>query len=138
MTGYRVRAVTRLVAVLVALSGAAGIALAKKPSPKASNAVRAPSEDERLFATRCGICHSEMGPGTLVLAARLGKERALLTQRHDLDAGRIAYVVRNGLGGMPPQTRVDVSDAELLRIEACLTGAARKPGEAPRAHGDAE
>ena len=80
-----------------------------------------PSPAENLFNTHCGICHLQMGPGTIMLGRRLGQDHALLNERLDLDAAYIKQVVRGGIGGMPPQTRVDLPDTELDSVAAYLT-----------------
>ncbi len=77
--------------------------------------------DAALYAAHCGICHGEMGTGTIMLGRRLGRDHAILAQRTDLDGDYVRHIVRNGLGSMPPQTRVDLSDAELARVVAFLT-----------------
>ena len=88
-----------------------------------------------LFEIHCGICHDQMGTGTMMLGRRLGGDHALLARRTDLTADYIRHVVRNGLNSMPPQTRVDVSDDELNRIAAYLTRPAAErpppPGRRP-------
>jgi mono/diheme cytochrome c family protein len=76
---------------------------------------------ERLFATRCALCHVGFAPGTIMLGRRLGPERALLAQRNDLSADYVRQVVRHGLLSMPPFTRVDLSDADLAQLSAYLT-----------------
>jgi mono/diheme cytochrome c family protein len=76
-----------------------------------------------LFDAHCGICHMPHGAGTIALAHRLGDAQSLLAERTDLDAAGVKYVVRNGIGSMPPQTRVDLSDAELEAVAAFLTRA---------------
>jgi mono/diheme cytochrome c family protein len=110
------------------------IALAARGATRPSAAPSEPGAG--LFASHCGICHFEMGPGTLTLAARLGRKRALLSERPDLEAGYVRYVVRNGVGSMPPQTRVDLSDAELDLIAAYLARpASKRPPGGPGRHG---
>jgi mono/diheme cytochrome c family protein len=100
------------------------------------SAAGGPSPSEVLFNTHCGICHLQMGPGTIMLGRRLGPDHALLDERTDLDPDYIKHVVRNGIGGMPPQTRVDLPDAELDAVAAYLTrpAAERKPPR-PRLQG---
>ena len=87
-----------------------------------------PSAGAGLFDLHCGICHAQMGTGTMMLARRLGPDHALLADRTDLAADYIRHVVRNGIGSMPPQTRVDLSDAELERIAAFLVRPAAERG----------
>jgi cytochrome c5 len=85
--------------------------------------------DAAIFAVHCGICHDQMGTGTMTLGRRVGWDHALLADRTDLTADYIHQAVRAGIGSMPPQTRVDLSDAELTRVIAYLTrpAAARPP-----------
>lgn len=90
-----------------------------------------PSPAEDLFNTHCGICHLQMGPGTIMLGRRLGPDHALLNERLDLDPAYIKQVVRAGIGGMPPQTRVDLPDAELDSVAAYLTRPASERGNRP-------
>jgi mono/diheme cytochrome c family protein len=85
----------------------------------ASPAARASGAE--LFNPHCGICHLQMGPGTIMLGRRLGPDKALLEQRQDLDPDYVKHVVRNGIGSMPPQTRVDLPDNELDSIAGYLT-----------------
>jgi mono/diheme cytochrome c family protein len=99
-----------------------------QPVMHASAQQARPSEAQGLFNTHCGICHSQMGPGTIMLGRRLGWDHALLDERQDLDAGYIKQVVRNGIGGMPPQTRVDLPPAELDSVAAYLTRPASERG----------
>lgn len=100
-----------------------GIAHAQ-PAPATPNpAPAAPkprSPGEATFLAKCRYCHVEMGPGTLTLARRVGKEHAMLATRTDLDADYVKAVVRGGLNTMPPINRVEVSDAELDRIATWL------------------
>ena len=51
---------------------------------------------------------------------KVSEQRSLPARRRGLDAVFIKYVVRNGIGSMPPQTRVDVTNAELEAIVAYL------------------
>lgn len=87
----------------------------------AAGAAEAPNAARELFDMHCGICHQPHGAGTIALAHRLGPEHSLLADRQDLDAAYIKQVVRNGIGSMPPQTRVDLTDAELAAVAAYLT-----------------
>jgi cytochrome c5 len=99
---------------------ALGVAFAQKP-PDAAEAAMPAVSGMQMFEVHCGICHLQMGTGTLTLARRVGWRYALLAEREDLGADYVNYVVRNGIGSMPPQTRVDLSDADLGRIAAYLT-----------------
>lgn len=81
----------------------------------------------QLFEQKCGICHFAGKTGAQMLERRLGKERALLAERRDLATVYIHTVVRHGLAGMPPLTRVELPDAELEAIAAYLTRQQRSP-----------
>ena len=122
-----------LLAPVVQPAEAAPVEAAPVEAAKAAQQPAGPAAEsspaEALFNTHCGTCHLQMGPGTIMLGRRLGLDHALLDERLDLDAAYIRQVVRNGIGGMPPQTRVDLSDAELNAVAAYLTrpAAERRP-----------
>lgn len=79
-------------------------------------------QGQKLFGSRCGICHAAPNnTGSLMLARRLGKDRSLLAERTDLKADYIRKVSRVGIGSMPPLTRIEVPDSELDLIVAYLT-----------------
>lgn len=78
-------------------------------------------DPEAVFLARCQYCHIQLGPGTITLARRLGKDKALLAERTDLTEDYIKSVARHGLNTMPPLTRVEVSDKELDLIVDYLT-----------------
>lgn len=78
-----------------------------------------PGED--LFMRKCGICHLAGKTGAQMLERRLGGDSALLHERHDLAGAYISTVVRQGLAGMPPLTRVELPDAELDLVVRYLT-----------------
>lgn len=80
---------------------------------------------QALFEHHCGYCHLAGGMGTNLLvrqrlAAGAAPETALLARRDDLTADYVKAVVRMGKGAMPPQTRVDLTDAELASVAAWL------------------
>src|SRR5579872_3219250 len=80
------------------------------------------SQGQKLYESRCGICHAaQNNTGSLMLARRLGKDRSLLAERTDLKADYIRKVSRVGIGSMPPLTRIEVPDSELDLIVAYLT-----------------
>ncbi|MFC7048785.1 c-type cytochrome [Emcibacter nanhaiensis] len=86
------------------------------------------ADGEVLFSNRCGACHLPGGMGTNLLTkqrveAGYPPESGLLANRTDLTAQYVIEVVRHGKVAMPPQTRVDVTDAELAQIAAYLEGA---------------
>src|SRR4051812_4099840 len=66
-----------------------------------------------LFHTRCGVCHSAGGFGTSMLARRLGAGKSVLEDRVDLTPAYVTVAVRRGVGGMPPFSRVELTDPEL-------------------------
>ncbi|MGA3294788.1 MAG: cytochrome c [Candidatus Acidiferrales bacterium] len=78
-------------------------------------------EGERLFHARCGYCHLDGGTGTFMLGRRLGKDKALLEKRTDLNPDFIRHVVRAGIGSMPPHNRVELPDSELDLIAIYLS-----------------
>ena len=108
----------RWIAPLAALLVAAALPAAPALAGAGSDVVAA---GEQLFTGRCALCHVGFAPGTIMLGRRLGKERALLAGRTDLAADYVRHVVRHGLLGMPPFTRVDLTDAELGQVVAFLT-----------------
>jgi mono/diheme cytochrome c family protein len=75
--------------------------------------------ERSLFDAHCGICHASKEYATAILERR-GRKPAALADRTDLRAEDIKSIVRNGIGSMPPQTRVDISDADLDCIAAYL------------------
>lgn len=91
------------------------------------------AEGQRLFDRKCGICHAAGGTGTIMLGWRLGKERAILDRRTDLQGAYVRAIVRTGLRSMPALTRVEVTDSQLADIVSYLTRAdSRTPaGAAP-------
>lgn len=94
--------------------------------PEAGSANRlAASDGQRAYEVHCGYCHLAGGMGTnLLVKQRLalgeGPEMALLANRKDLTADYVRQVVRQGKNAMPPQTRVDITDAELEAVAAYL------------------
>lgn len=78
-----------------------------------------------LFEYHCGYCHLAGGMGTNLLTkqqmiAGNPPEMGLLSNRPDLTATYVEQVVRQGKGAMPPQTRVDITDAELEAVASYL------------------
>jgi mono/diheme cytochrome c family protein len=76
------------------------------------------AESKKLYEAHCSFCHGA-GPargGTAALERRLGKDRALLENRQDLDRTYVQYVVRNGLNAMIPFRRTEINDQELSFI----------------------
>jgi cytochrome c553 len=76
--------------------------------------------DEHLFVEKCGMCHRQMGMGTVILARRMEPKLARLEMRTDLTADYVTAAARQGIGNMPRIPRGEVSDAQLARIAAYL------------------
>jgi hypothetical protein len=55
-----------------------------------------------------------------VLTDRLGRERALIHERTDLQPDAVRAIVRNGFGAMPAMSKLEVSDSDLATIAASL------------------
>jgi mono/diheme cytochrome c family protein len=108
-------------ALMQSLASLALAALLLAPALAAADGATGVATGEQLFHARCALCHVGFAPGTIMLGKRLGKERALLAERTDLNADYIRQIVRHGLLGMPPLTRVDLSEPELVNVVAYLT-----------------
>jgi len=78
------------------------------------------SPDEALFVEKCGMCHRQMGMGTVLLARRMDPKIARLEARDDLTAAYVSTVVRKGLGNMPRLSRGEISDAQLAAVARYL------------------
>ena len=76
---------------------------------------------EEVFVEKCGMCHRQMGMGTVVLARRVAPAVAMLEQRTDLTPPLIQHAVRKGLGNMPRINRAEVSEEQLNAIVSWLT-----------------
>lgn len=114
--------------------GAAGAAAAPPMGPPpyitrdlapAGNRLAVARDPKAVFQHACGYCHLEAGMGTNLLvkqriAAGAPPETALLANRDDLTADYVKQVVRQGKNAMPPQTRVDITDAELDEVAKWL------------------
>lgn len=93
----------------------------------AGNRLAAGRDAETVYLHACGYCHLPGGMGTnLVTKQRMAMgeppEMGLLTNREDLTADYVTQVVRQGKAAMPPQTRVDITDAELAEVANWLAG----------------
>lgn len=104
----------------------------RPPVDPAENRLAPTADGKTLFEQRCGTCHLPWGMGTNLLTKQqvaLGKPPAmgLLSNRTDLTEDYVKTVVRQGKNAMPPQTKVDVTDAELDRIAAYLGKAQPAP-----------
>ncbi len=70
---------------------------------------------EQIYQRHCQSCHAP-GPGhpaTLLLAEKLGPEKAVIKGRADLTADYIKTIVRGGLLEMPPFRPTEITDDEL-------------------------
>lgn len=100
-------------------------ALALPAGPARGTGAWAP---ETYYAERCQACHGTNGWGTRSLARRVPKAEARLTDRRALPAAYVVYVVRHGVGSMPPFTPSELTDTQLAQLAKWLarpTGAAR-------------
>jgi cytochrome c553 len=79
------------------------------------------SPDEALYVEKCGMCHRQMGMGTVLLARRMDPKLAMLEKRTDLTAEYIITAARSGIGNMPPIRRGEVSDDQMGRIAGYLS-----------------
>jgi cytochrome c553 len=112
-----------------------------KPAPneggtRIENAFRGALQDrsaktsaEALFVEKCGMCHRQMGMGTVILARRMDPKQAMLETRRDLSPELIVAAARQGIGNMPRISRAEASDAQLAVISSYLT--AKEPVDVP-------
>lgn len=78
------------------------------------------SPEEALYVEKCGMCHRQMGMGTVILARRMSPAVAMLEARRDLHVDFIVQAARAGIGNMPRISRGEVSDAQLQVIARYL------------------
>lgn len=78
------------------------------------------SPAEALFVEKCGMCHRQMGMGTVILARRMEPSKAMLEARKDLTPEYVIQAARAGVGNMPRIQRGEVSDAQLQTIAQYL------------------
>ena len=97
---------------LILLAASVGVA-ASETAPDGIDA--RPRSGEKTYGLFCQGCHKPgtEGPGTRVLAARLGWDKAPLKGRQDLDPTYVKHVVRHGLIEMAPLRPTDITDEEL-------------------------
>ena len=96
----------------------------RAPDP-AGDRLTAGRDGAALFAHHCGFCHLAAGMGTNLLTKQrmaMGEapQMGLLANRTDLTQAYVKAVVRRGKNAMPPQTRVDITDAELAAVASYL------------------
>jgi len=102
---------------LIALTASAALLAVTGP------AATAELTGKEVFDRHCVHCHGpgNEAAGTLQLARTRGKDKALLTERNDLPAVYIQYVVRHGLRAMPAFVPSDLTDAQLQALTDYLT-----------------
>ncbi len=84
----------------------------------------APAADlngQQLFLQKCAMCHGAVGMGTGLLARRMKPDVAPLEKRDDLSAAYVERAARIGILNMPPITRGDVNDEQLVSIARYLS-----------------
>ncbi len=91
----------------------------------AGDRLAAGRDGKALFENHCGSCHLAGGMGTNLLTkqqmmAGQPPEKGLLANRTDMSPDYVKAVVRQGKMAMPPQTRVDITDAELDSVASYL------------------
>jgi cytochrome c5 len=123
-----------VVVVTVALAGSGAYAADDASSANAGTQVKnatsgvnqdrsSKSPEEALFVEKCGMCHRQMGMGTIILARRMDPAVSMLEARRDLPAELVIQAARNGIGNMPRISRGEVSDAQLQIIARYLARA---------------
>ena len=122
-----------VLAAIFALAGCSDKPAAKADGTKIENAFRGAMQDrssksppEALFVEKCGMCHRQVGMGTVILAGGMDPRLAMLEARTDLTADLITAAARQGIGNMPRISRGEVSDAQLAEITSYLTKGSAK------------
>jgi cytochrome c553 len=117
-----------ILALVLALAGCSEKPVAMADGTKIENAFHgalqdrsSKSADEALFVEKCGMCHRQMGMGTVILARRMDPKVAMLETRRDLTAEMITSAARQGIGNMPRISRAEVSDPQMAQITNYLT-----------------
>ena len=117
----------RTALAVLALLVAGAVVAQGQPGTEIKNATRGGLQDrssrsapEALFVEKCGMCHRQMGMGTVILARRMDRDVAMLEQRDDLSAAFVQEAARAGIGNMPRIQRGEVSDAQLAEISRYL------------------
>jgi cytochrome c553 len=125
-----------VLALTLALAGCADKPAATADGTKIENAFHGALQDrssksaeEALFVEKCGMCHRQMGMGTVILARRMDPKIAMLETRGDLTAEIITSAARQGIGNMPRISRAEASDAQLMTIANYLTATKAKAGK---------
>lgn len=118
---------------LVALFVVAG---RDKPETTGEKAIKvaATEQGEIQYQLHCVACHGAGNdkPGTVALATRNGQAApAELAKRTDLTADMVQYVVRNGMGNMPPFRKTEIGDADLKALADWLDRSPSVTGKPP-------
>jgi cytochrome c5 len=119
------------VVAVLSLTVSSGFAADEKPQETAGTQVKnatsgvnqdrtSRSPEEALYVEKCGMCHRQMGMGTVILARRMKPAVAMLEARRDLSTDFIIQAARAGIGNMPRISRGEVSDAQLQVIARYL------------------
>ena len=121
------RTATALALIAIVTMASAFAADEKPAGTQVKNATSGVSQDrsskspeEALFVEKCGMCHRQMGMGTIILARRVDPAVAMLEARKDMPADFVIQAARAGIGNMPRISRGDVSDAQLKVIATYL------------------
>jgi mono/diheme cytochrome c family protein len=104
---------------LIALTGLTALIAAASWAPVTG----AELTGKEVFDRQCVHCHGNNNEavGTLQLARTRGKDKSLLTERKDLTADYVQFVVRHGLKAMPAFVPSDLTDAQLQALTEYLT-----------------
>lgn len=91
------------------------VAATAQTTPATAPAAPTTTAGAGIFQEYCASCHGRgLGhPGTAALAQSFGVAKASLLDRSDLSAALVEYVVRNGMGPMPPLRPSEISASEL-------------------------
>jgi mono/diheme cytochrome c family protein len=73
-----------------------------------------------LYEEKCSLCHEKDAIGSAILAKRLGAVKSVLADRSDLAPLYVKSIVRQGIGGMPFFTKVELTDKQLDAIAVYL------------------
>ena len=121
------RTATALALIAIVTMASAFAADEKPAGTQVKNATSGVSQDrsskspeEALFVEKCGMCHRQMGMGTIILARRVDPAVAMLEARKDMPADFVIQAARAGIGNMPRISRGEVSDAQLQVIAQYL------------------
>jgi mono/diheme cytochrome c family protein len=118
------------IAITLALIAATSLAQNANTGTQVKSATSGAQQDrtskspaEALFVEKCGMCHRQMGMGTVILARRMEPAVAMLEARRDMPADFVIQAARSGIGNMPRMSRGEVSDAQLQVIARYLARA---------------